>query len=224
MTFYELEKECKKRRKHFFIKFFLILLLFILVISVAYYLFYYKNNLTKKERPIQKIKKVEHQQSKINLKKDKNITNKEKVKKYMSNNVPIIKFDLNLKELNDTDVKTITNNNITKTHKEKKELNKSKLADNQKILTINNLPSYDTCIKLAKNFYKIGDYKNALKWAKSANIQNNTLAESWILTAKSLYKLHKKDEAIKILKIYYKYTKNKQILNLIDNIKNNNIR
>ncbi|WP_369792213.1 CDC27 family protein [Lebetimonas sp. JH369] len=73
---------------------------------------------------------------------------------------------------------------------------------------------------MAKNYYKNGDYENALKWAKNANLQNKNKPESWIIVAKSLYKLNQKQKAIKILKIYYDYTKNKDILNLIERMKN----
>ena len=81
------------------------------------------------------------------------------------------------------------------------------------------LPPYETCIKLAKEYYEKGDYKQALEWAKNANMQDNTKPSSWIITAKTLYKIGKKDEAVKLLEIYYSYTKNEKIKNLIKNMK-----
>ena len=72
---------------------------------------------------------------------------------------------------------------------------------------------------LAKVFYKRKLYKKAEKWSFSANKIDKSLEESWIIFAKSKAKLGKKDEAIKILFMYYKKNKSKKIKELIQNIK-----
>jgi len=215
MTFYELEKECKKRKnKHLILGFLSVFILIILIIAGYYF---YKE--TKKVEPIKKTevkKKAKKTEIKKVVKKE-NITKKTKPKKNIIKELPTLSPII---ELNITEIKT---NNRSKEVNKPKEINKNKTMLKNKILSINNLPSYNTCIKLAKKFYLLKDYDNALKWAKNANLQNKSLPESWILTAKSLYKLNKKQKALNVLKIYYQYTKNKQILNLINRIKNDKI-
>jgi len=83
--------------------------------------------------------------------------------------------------------------------------------DNSFIMTAQTLPSFETCMALAKKYYQEGNYKEALKWAKNANTQNNKKPDSWIMSARALYKLGKKDEALKILKIYYNYHKDESV-------------
>jgi len=215
MTFYELEKECKKRKNRQLVIVFLSVFVLMILIIAGYY--FYKD--TKKVKPIKKTEVKKTEIKKV-VKEDKNITKKAKPKKSVIKQLqtlsPII--ELNFTEIN-------SNIKLKEIKKQKKvtEINKTKPISKNKILSINNLPSYDTCIKLAKKFYLLKDYDNALKWAKNANLQNKSLPESWILTAKSLYKLNKKSEALKILKIYYKYTKNKKILKLINRIQNDKI-
>ncbi|NPA11537.1 MAG: hypothetical protein GXO62_04770 [Epsilonproteobacteria bacterium] len=80
------------------------------------------------------------------------------------------------------------------------------------------LPSYQTCINLAKKYYQKGDYQNAILWAKNANIQDKKAKESWIITAKALYKEGKKEKALKVLKIYYKFSKDKEVKDVIEEI------
>jgi tetratricopeptide (TPR) repeat protein len=208
MTFFELEKECKKRKRN---KIFLIFLLFLIVISPVALKFFnfkgeskkiFKNKTVKNVKPlVKKIKKIEN---------NKSVHDTLVLK-------PII--DLNITDYTETK-KEKTVNKMSKLVKTiKKENNKTQNI----ILSFTNLPSFETSIKLAEKYYKNGDYQNALKWAKNANIQNKNNPKSWILVAKSLYKLGKKYKAIEVLEIYYKFTKNKNILQLIDRIKNGEI-
>jgi len=76
---------------------------------------------------------------------------------------------------------------------------------------------------LAKAFYKRKLYKKAEKWSFSANKIDKNLEESWVIFAKSKAKLGKKDEAIKILWMYYKRNKSRKIKELIQNIKKGRI-
>lgn len=72
---------------------------------------------------------------------------------------------------------------------------------------------------LAKLYYKKNNFKEAEKWALSANKLNNSLEESWFLFAKSKVKLGKKHEALKILVSYYKKSNSTKAKALIMQIK-----
>ena len=101
---------------------------------------------------------------------------------------------------------------------------KNKIIKNKKqlkkevILQTTNLPSYKTCISIALKYLDQKDYRNALKWAKYANIQNKKDPKSWIVSAKALYFLGNKNAAIKLLKIYNSYYNNKEIQKFIKEI------
>jgi len=205
MTFYELEKECKKRKRNRFL-FWLFILVLITISFFVYYKFFYQHSLIKhikqvKKEKLIKPKKIKREKNKTKILKpiiDLNVSN--------TNHKLNISFELPKIKINEVNV---TINSIKKKQK--------------KLINTSILPSYDTCIMLAKNYYKNGDYENALKWAKNANIQNKKAPMSWIIVAKSLYKMGQKDKAIKILKIYYDYTKNKKILEVIKKVKNGKI-
>jgi tetratricopeptide (TPR) repeat protein len=244
MTFFELEKECKKRQKRLFI---VIVSVVVVIISLLLFLIYYlvgKNNtkISKKKNTITEINKTE---TKIN------IVNSYVEDKKVENNLSISSDSLNNKEKNKNKVEKIEvkkenykefvlkpildlnisnkEKNETSTSKKVKKEN-SKIQDlktnnntNNNIFSTTSLPSFETCVKLAKNYYKKGDYKNALKWAKNANLQNKKDKRSWIIVAKSLYKLGKKEKAINILQIYYNYTKDNEVLKIIERMKNGSI-
>jgi len=59
---------------------------------------------------------------------------------------------------------------------------------------------------LAKKEYQRGNYEAAYNYALITNNLNNNIEESWIIFAKSLVKLHKRDQAIKTLKEYIKFS------------------
>jgi tetratricopeptide (TPR) repeat protein len=201
MTFFELEKECRKRRliKSILIYSLLALVLIIVLLITSKFYFNKTVNETNTTKEVNKTKK--------------NINSNKRVLK------PII--DLDIKEVHKketenkkTEKKVLKSNSSKKIHNEKKE---------KIILNSKTLPSFDTCITLANKYYKEKDYESALKWAKNANLQNNQDPKSWMIVAKSLYKLGKKEKALKILQVYYKYTKNKDVLELIQRIKSDKI-
>ena len=206
MNFLELERKCKKRRVFKILK--LILLLFFLSFITLGAYFLYKNDFLL-------IKDQEQKLAKNSI--------KEKIENKKSDKMLELKFETNFQEL----YQSYKNRIIPKSNEEnklKRETKKEVVEKKDKVkeaivIKSKNLPSYDVCIKLAKEYYEKGDYKQALKWAKNANIQDNKRAGSWIITAKTLYKMGKKDEAIKLLEIYYSYTKNEKIKNLIKNMK-----
>ena len=195
MTFYELEKECKRRRIKVFI---IIVFLILLFISGGLYLYM---NLYKQKQIVSKkieIKKVLSKSKEINTTNIKN--NIQKPAKLL----PVI--DLN--------ISTDMNNSNIAYVKQKTKIKKS--SDKQSIILQSKiLPSFDTCIHLARKYLNEKDYENALKWAKLANIQDKKNPISWIISAKSLYKMGKKEKALKLLKIYNSYYNNKDIKKLI---------
>jgi len=57
-------------------------------------------------------------------------------------------------------------------------------------------------IFLAKYYYDNKDYEKSYKWAFTVNQLDPISEEGWLFFAKSLYKLDRKDDAIKVLKNY----------------------
>ncbi|WP_434637653.1 CDC27 family protein [Sulfurimonas sp. NW7] len=66
-------------------------------------------------------------------------------------------------------------------------------------------PNYAVALVIARNYYKEGNYKKAIVWAKKANQLNKSDAQSWIIYAKSLYALHQGAKARQLLHIYLQY-------------------
>ena len=206
MTFLELEKKCKKRRLLRSIKV-LFLLLIILNISYFSYEFFFKN------KEIKKINYIEKEEI-----KEKNVsTHKEVISS--KKEVPTLKLFLDFNITSDkNEIKKVTKDEkmIKKNIKTKKELNKEQVT--KPFIKTTTLPPFDKCILLANKYYKEGNYKEALKWAKNANIQNNKKAISWILSAKSLHKMGKKEKAIELLQAYYNYSKDEEIKKLMEQL------
>ncbi len=214
MTFLELEKKCKKRRvKKALLLLFSVLSIF-LAVTGSFFLFKDTKNENKsdikklKTEPLLMVADKNHSKKKRSF-IEKNTT---KIKK----TPPKLKLviDLNLSE-----IKEETKDEIKKV----KSLKKSDIKQKE-ILTSNVLPSYQTCISLSEKYLKEGKYKDALKWAKYANLQDRKKPDSWILSAQALYKMGKKEQALKILKIYYNYYPDKKVKELIGKLseKDNN--
>jgi len=206
MTFPELEKACKKRRLRKILGVFFVLII-ITGGAFAVYIQVLKTDTVEKKQKPPVITSVTKEQKKPKPEIKKNKTVQEEIKKPKEELKLII--DLNIssaKKLNKTSKKPVP----VKTEQKKSE----NLSNSKKIQT-KTLPSYETCIALAKSYYEKGEYKKALNWAKNANIQNKEKPDSWILSAKALYKLGKKDEALKILKIYYNYHKDEKVKKLM---------
>ncbi len=71
---------------------------------------------------------------------------------------------------------------------------------------------------IAKKYYKLGDYKQSYNYALLTNQINNGIEQSWIIFVKSLMQLHKKEQAINILKSYIQHSKSANAKVLLDNI------
>ena len=199
MTFYELEKKCKKK-KLLKILFILILISIFAILCLVYFLeFAYATKKIKKSIGIKKP---------IEIKKMKKRTEIQQKEITISPSI-----DLNITQSQNTSKTAVK---IIKKIKNSFEQNKTTKSINKKvILQSSNLPSYKTCISIALKYLKQKDYQNALKWAKFANIQNKKDPLSWIISAKALYLSGKKEKAIKLLKIYNSYYNNKKIEKLI---------
>jgi len=212
MTFYELEKKCKRKK---LLKIFIFFVFGVILIGIAFFIFLQNKN-TSLER--KKVKK-EIKTNKTIPAKNKSVKNKPvpvKVKK-QKNNVKKLSFIVpKINEVNNSK-KIYLSKIATKIKKENNETNKTKLKKNDKKIIFKsfNLPSYQTCISIAKKYLQQKDYADALKWAKYANIQNKEDASSWIISAKALYYMGKKDEALKLLKIYNSYYNNEKVKQLI---------
>jgi len=76
----------------------------------------------------------------------------------------------------------------------------------------NNNPALSLFV--AKKYYELGNYRQAYNYALVTNKINNDIEESWLIFAKSLVKLGKKDQALKTLQEYinYSHSANAQVL------------
>lgn len=63
---------------------------------------------------------------------------------------------------------------------------------------------FETALTLSEEYYKNSDYQKALKWAVGANSIDSKNEKSWILFAKSSYKLGRKQDAINALENFSK--------------------
>lgn len=80
----------------------------------------------------------------------------------------------------------------------------------------NNNPALSLFI--AKKYYELGEYKKSYNYALRTNEINNNIEVSWIIFAKSLVKLNKKDLAIKTLKKYINHSDSNKAKILLDEI------
>ena len=81
----------------------------------------------------------------------------------------------------------------------------------------NNNPALSLFV--AKKYYELGNYEQAYNYALITNDINNNIEESWLIFAKSLVKLHKRDMAIKTLREYIHYSHSGNARILLDDIK-----
>lgn len=82
-----------------------------------------------------------------------------------------------------------------------------------------NKPIY--AILIAKIFYKNRDYNNSSKWALIANNIDDTNQDSWIVFAKSIYKLGQKERAIGVLATFNKTRSIPKISSIIEQMREN---
>ena len=82
---------------------------------------------------------------------------------------------------------------------------------------ISNSPALSLFI--AKKYYALENYNQSYNYALITNELNNDIEESWIIFAKSLYKLQKKDKAVKMLEKYIATSHSHRAKILLENIK-----
>lgn len=80
----------------------------------------------------------------------------------------------------------------------------------------NNSPALSLFI--AKKYYQLQEYDKSYNYALITNKINNNIEASWIIFAKSLIKLNKKDMAIKTLQKYINHSHSSQAKLLLDEI------
>ena len=76
-----------------------------------------------------------------------------------------------------------------------------------------------SALELARLNFRNNNFKEAIKWSLAANDIDNSLEESWIIFAKSKYKLKQSDDAVKALREYNKNLNKASINELINKIK-----
>ncbi len=81
----------------------------------------------------------------------------------------------------------------------------------------NNNPALSLFV--AKKYYELGDYEQAYNYALVTNGINNDIEDSWLIFAKSLVKLNKREMAIKTLREYLKYSHSGNARILLNDIK-----
>ncbi|MCK9491034.1 MAG: CDC27 family protein [Sulfurimonas sp.] len=86
----------------------------------------------------------------------------------------------------------------------------------------NNNPALSLFI--AKKYYDIEDYHQSYNYALITNRINDNIDASWIIFAKSLVKLGKKDEAIQTLQRYIAHSKSSQAKTLLEEIQRGKFR
>ena len=72
---------------------------------------------------------------------------------------------------------------------------------------------------VAKKYYKLGDYHKAYNYALITNNINREIDTSWVIFAKSLVKLNKKNKAIETLKTYIEQSNSNTAKMLLNDIK-----
>jgi tetratricopeptide (TPR) repeat protein len=80
----------------------------------------------------------------------------------------------------------------------------------------NNNPALSLFV--AKKYYELGNYKQAYNYALVTNKINSHIEQSWLIFAKSLVKLGKKEQAIRTLQEYIKYSHSSNAQVLLDEI------
>jgi len=78
---------------------------------------------------------------------------------------------------------------------------------------------FETALTLSEEYYKNSEYQKSLKWAVSANSIDSKNEKSWILFAKSSYKLGHKQDAIGALENFAKTGGSDQIKTLLRQLK-----
>ncbi len=74
-------------------------------------------------------------------------------------------------------------------------------------------------LKVARYYYKIGNYKKAETWAVNTNNLDGDIEESWLIFAKARAKQGFRTDAIKVLQSYYDETNSPKAKTLLDKLR-----
>ena len=74
-------------------------------------------------------------------------------------------------------------------------------------------------LKLARLYYKLGDYKKAEDWAVNTNNLDGDIEESWLIFAKSRAKQGFRTDAITVLQTFYDETNSQKAKVLLDKLR-----
>lgn len=114
----------------------------------------------------------------------------------------------------DTDNIVITDLNVKKVEK------KDELDDLEYLkIKFSETNSIYFALDIANTYYSKGNYKEARDWSLTANKLNTNNDESWIIFAKSSYKLGFKEQSINSLNNYLKNNNSKKIQDVLELIK-----
>lgn len=116
-------------------------------------------------------------------------------------------------EQNEIEEETVKKPTINISRKEER----SDIRDVIKRFKKNNNPTLSLFV--AKKYYKLGDYQKAYNYALITNEINNEIEQSWLIFAKSLVKLDKRDKAIQTLTKYVNHSGSGNAKVLLDDIK-----
>lgn len=77
---------------------------------------------------------------------------------------------------------------------------------------------------IAKKYYELENYNQSYNYALITNEMNNNIEDSWIIFAKSLVKLNKKQKSIDVLKKYINHSNSSRAQQLLNNIKSGKMK
>lgn len=93
---------------------------------------------------------------------------------------------------------------------------------NIKKADFNRTNDYGVAIEIAEFYFKNKDYKNSIDWAlkaSNADSKGQQKVESWIIYAKSLYKMGKQQQAMDVLNRYISSTNSKEAIDTLNNMR-----
>jgi tetratricopeptide (TPR) repeat protein len=114
-------------------------------------------------------------------------------------------------------VKTVSTQPTSKKISIKRQNTQDDIHDIIKRFKNNNNPALSLFV--AKKYYELGNYHQAYNYSLITNKINKEIKVSWIIFAKSLVKLGKKDKAISILKKYIQQSNSSSAQILLDEIR-----
>ncbi len=130
-------------------------------------------------------------------------------------------------ETKDSDKKQMMQSDIT-TQKEDKTISIDTHEDAQDIIDVlerfkkNKKPALS--LFAAKRYYALEQYTNAYNYALITNELDSTIEESWLIAAKSLVKMHKENDATRLLNTFIKSSHSMRAKMLLDQINNGNTK